>query len=60
LTEEHGIIVADQSTNLEIGQKILIVPNHACVVTNMLDEIVVITEERTIKNMQVIGRGKVW
>jgi D-serine deaminase-like pyridoxal phosphate-dependent protein len=60
LTEEHGTIVADQSTNLEIGQKILIVPNHACVVTNMLDEIVVITEERTIKNMQVIGRGKVW
>ena len=60
LTEEHGTIVSDQSTNLEIGQKIQIIPNHACVVTNMLDEVTVITEERNFKNMQVIGRGKVW
>ena len=60
LTEEHGTIVSDQSTNLEIGQKIQIIPNHACVVTNMLDEVTVITEERNLGNMQVIGRGKVW
>ena len=60
LTEEHGTIVSDQSTNLEIGQKIQIIPNHACVVTNMLDEVTVITEERNLENMQVIGRGKVW
>ena len=60
LTEEHGTIVSDQDTNLKIGQKIQIIPNHACVVTNMLDEINLITEEKTIKNIQVIGRGKVW
>ena len=60
LTEEHGTIVSDQNTNLEIGQKIQIIPNHACVVTNMLDEINLITEEKKIKNVQVIGRGKVW
>ena len=60
LTEEHGTIVSDQNTNLEIGQKILIIPNHACVVTNMLDEVTVITAERNVRNMKVIGRGKVW
>ena len=60
LTEEHGTIVSDQNTNLEIGQKIQIIPNHACVVTNMLDEVNLITEEKKIKNVQVIGRGKVW
>ena len=60
LTEEHGTIISDYSTNLEIGQKIQIIPNHACVVTNMLDEVTVITEERNLGNMQVIGRGKVW
>ena len=60
LTEEHGTIVSDQNTNLEIGQKILIIPNHACVVTNMLDEVTVITAERNVGNMKVIGRGKVW
>ena len=60
LTEEHGTIVSDQNTNLEIGQKILIIPNHACVVTNMLDEVTVITAERNVGNMKIIGRGKVW
>ena len=60
LTEEHGTIVSDQNTNLEIGQKILIIPNHACVVTNMLDEVTVITAEKIVGNMKVIGRGKVW
>ena len=60
LTEEHGTIVSDQNTNLKIGQKILIIPNHACVVTNMLDEVTVITAERNVGNMKVIGRGKVW
>ena len=60
LTEEHGTIVSDQSTNLKIGQKIQIIPNHACVVTNMLDEVTVITAERNVGNMKIIGRGKVW
>ena len=60
LTEEHGTIVSDQNTNLEIGQKIQIIPNHACVVTNMLDEINLITEEKQLKKVKVIGRGKVW
>ncbi|MDC3107689.1 alanine racemase [Paracoccaceae bacterium] len=60
LTEEHGTIVSEQNTNLQIGQKIQIIPNHACVVTNMLDEINLITEEKKIKKIKVIGRGKVW
>ena len=60
LTEEHGTIVSEQNTNLEIGQKIQIIPNHACVVTNMLDEINLITEEKKLKKVKVVARGKVW
>ena len=60
LTEEHGTIVSEQKTNLEIGQKIQIIPNHACVVTNMLDEVNLITEEKKLKKVKVIARGKVW
>ena len=60
LTEEHGTIVCEQNTNLEIGQKIQIIPNHACVVTNMLDEVNLITEEKKLKKIKVTGRGKVW
>ena len=60
LTEEHGTIVSEQNTNLKIGQKIQIIPNHACVVTNMLDEVNLITEEKKLKKVKVIARGKVW
>ena len=60
LTEEHGTIVSEQNTNLVIGQKIQIIPNHACVVTNMLNEVNLITEEKKIKKVKVIARGKVW
>ena len=60
LTEEHGTIVSEQNTNLEIGQKIQIIPNHACVVTNMLDEVNLFTEEKKLKKVKVVARGKVW
>ena len=60
LSEEHGTIMSEQNTNLEIGQKIQIIPNHACVVTNMLDEVNLITEEKKLKKVKVIARGKVW
>ena len=60
LTEEHGTIVSEQNTNLVIGQKIEIIPNHACVVTNMLNEVNLITEEKKLKKVKVVARGKVW
>ena len=60
LTEEHGTIISNKNINLKIGQKIQIMPNHACVVTNMLDEVYLITEAKELKKVKVIGRGKVW
>jgi D-serine deaminase-like pyridoxal phosphate-dependent protein len=60
LTEEHGTIISNKNINLKIGQKIQIIPNHACVVTNMLDEVNLITEAKELKKVKVIGRGKVW
>ena len=50
----------NKNINLKIGQKIQIMPNHACVVTNMLDEVNLITEAKELKKVKVIGRGKVW
>lgn len=38
LSEEHGNIVsADGATRLNIGDRIRIIPNHCCVVSNMVD-----------------------
>lgn len=37
LSEEHGRLVSTGPINLKVGDRVQIVPNHACVVTNMVD-----------------------
>ncbi|OSQ38099.1 alanine racemase [Thalassospira mesophila] len=38
LSEEHGILTFDPATQpFEIGQRLQIIPNHVCVVSNMFD-----------------------
>lgn len=41
LSEEHGRLVSSGPIGLKVGEKVRIVPNHACVVTNMVDALVV-------------------
>jgi D-serine deaminase-like pyridoxal phosphate-dependent protein len=41
LSEEHGRLISEGPIGLAVGDKIRIVPNHACVVTNMVDAVVV-------------------
>ena len=60
LTEEHGTITSDNPTGLKIGQQLKIIPNHACVVTNMLDRVIFVENGIPIKHQKVIARGKVW
>ena len=39
LNEEHGFVKQDGGLNWEIGQTIDVIPNHACTVPNLCDEI---------------------
>lgn len=59
LAEEHGMLAADQ-IDLRVGDRLRIVPNHACVVTNMLDEVHLIRGESHVGPCPVAARGKVW
>jgi D-serine deaminase-like pyridoxal phosphate-dependent protein len=59
LSEEHACIVSDGPTGLSIGQKVRIIPNHACVVSNMVDEVVFIEGGKVLKSQSVVARGKV-
>lgn len=38
LNEEHAFLQTTDENPLQIGDKIAIIPNHACVVTNLVDE----------------------
>ncbi|NIR50176.1 D-TA family PLP-dependent enzyme [candidate division KSB1 bacterium] len=56
LSEEHGIIESD--AEFEIGEKVRIIPNHACVVVNMFDEMYGIRNSQVEKVFTIEGRGR--
>ncbi|WP_424831428.1 D-TA family PLP-dependent enzyme [Ruegeria sp.] len=58
LSEEHGVLRAE-NINLKIGDRLRIIPNHACVVTNMVDQIETIRGNRALGAVPVVARGKV-
>jgi D-serine deaminase-like pyridoxal phosphate-dependent protein len=60
LSEEHGVIeLAAPSDSPRIGEVIRIIPNHACVVTNLFDEVHLISGDALVETVQVAARGKV-
>ena len=59
LSEEHGILRVNPNSSLQIGDKIEIIPNHACTVINLFDEVNVIKREKVIKVWNIEGRGRV-
>lgn len=59
LSEEHGVLTA-ANIGLEVGDRLRIVPNHCCVVSNMLDEVTLIRGSVVVGPARVAARGKVW
>ena len=59
LSEEHGRLVSAGPIGLSVGDKIRIVPNHACVVTNMVDSIYAIEGDTGVAVWPVAARGRV-
>ena len=58
LSEEHGF-VARAGRDLPIGTKLRVVPNHACPVANLADELVVVSGNAEVLRWHVGARGKV-
>jgi D-serine deaminase-like pyridoxal phosphate-dependent protein len=60
LSEEHGRLVSTGPLGLSVGDKVRIVPNHACVVTNMVDAVLVTGARRPSPEVwRVPARGKI-
>lgn len=58
LSEEHGVIGAEGggATGLSVGDRLRIVPNHCCVVSNMVDS-VTLGENGAYREVPVAARG---
>ena len=60
LSEEHGTIdLTNCPTKPAIGEKLRIIPNHACVVSNLFDEVNLISGDRLVERVPVAARGRV-
>jgi D-serine deaminase-like pyridoxal phosphate-dependent protein len=57
--EEHGFLDLSRSnTRPAIGDVVRIVPNHVCVVVNMVDEVVMVRGDEIIGVLPVAARGR--
>jgi D-serine deaminase-like pyridoxal phosphate-dependent protein len=60
LSEEHGTIDLSACTSKpRIGDKLRIIPNHACVVSNLFDRVTLISHGAVVETVNVDARGRV-
>ena len=58
LSEEHGHVDFSKcSTRPQIGERVTIIPNHCCVVTNLFNQIVAVRGETVDVTWDVAARG---
>jgi D-serine deaminase-like pyridoxal phosphate-dependent protein len=62
LSEEHGVIDLSVCTGArpQIGEKLFIIPNHTCVVSNLFDTMVFHRDGIVTRVEDVAARGLVW
>ena len=60
LSEEHATVrVPEGSSFPGVGETVRVVPNHACPVTNLFDEVTIAAGDRVLGTMRVDARGTV-
>ena len=60
LSEEHGVIeLAEPSDWPRIGERLRIIPNHCCVVSNLHDNVYLLGANGQIETVPVAARGRV-
>ena len=59
LSEEHGHVALAEDTAPRIGDRVRILPNHACVVSNLFDAVYLVSGEEVVDILPVAARGRV-
>jgi len=59
LSEEHGVLHHGPTDSYSIGQRILVIPNHVCVVSNLFDEAWLLKSNGELGRVAVDARGTV-
>jgi D-serine deaminase-like pyridoxal phosphate-dependent protein len=59
LSEEHGVARVEEGDSFRVGQRVRILPNHACVVSNLHDRLYGVRAGRVETEFRVAARGRV-
>jgi D-serine deaminase-like pyridoxal phosphate-dependent protein len=60
LSEEHGVIEMPAASDWpRIGERLRIIPNHACVVSNLFDTVTLFSGDEVRETLPVASRGRV-
>lgn len=59
LSEEHATVKVIGSTALEPGDRVRVVPNHSCVVSNLVDVVRLVEGDRVIDTLPIAARGRI-
>jgi|SRR5438128_704475 len=60
LSEEHGVIDVEGGDTFRVGERVRILPNHACVVSNLHDRLFGVRDEAVEAEWRVDARGRVF
>jgi D-serine deaminase-like pyridoxal phosphate-dependent protein len=59
LSEEHATVRVNGTTRLEPGDRVRVVPNHSCVVSNLVDVVRLVDGDEVIDTLPVAARGRI-
>ena len=57
LSEEHGVIDVTPGERFTVGERVRVLPNHACVVSNLHDRVHAVRDGQVVEVWRVAARG---
>jgi D-serine deaminase-like pyridoxal phosphate-dependent protein len=59
LSEEHGVVGVEPGESFRVGERVRVLPNHACVVSNLHDRLYAVRGDVVEGELVVAARGRV-
>ncbi len=60
VSEEHGVCRIPESSTLRPGDRVRVLPNHACTAVNLMDRLWLSDDHGALAPLPVAARGRIW
>ena len=59
LSEEHATVRVSGETMLQPGDRVRVLPNHSCVVSNLVDAVRLMEGDDVVETIPIAARGRI-